>query len=95
MHLPYDYISYMASMAYQVAWEALGYLFQRNSGKQRRVTLNYTCCRVIRQPFKHSREARLSTACETMCRCIVISFDIKLEMRPGIKHIMHQSTFMI
>lgn len=28
----------MASMAYQVAWEALGYLFQRNSAKQRKGT---------------------------------------------------------
>lgn len=28
----------MASMAYQVAWEALGYLFQRNSAEQRKGT---------------------------------------------------------
>lgn len=28
----------MASMAYQVAWEALGYLFQRNSAEQRQGT---------------------------------------------------------
>lgn len=29
----------MASMAYQVALEALGYLFQRNSAKQRKGTV--------------------------------------------------------
>lgn len=28
----------MALMAYQVAWEALGYLFQRNSAEQRKGT---------------------------------------------------------
>lgn len=28
----------MASMAYRVAWEALGYLFQRNSAEQRKGT---------------------------------------------------------
>lgn len=43
VHLPSDYISCMASVAYQAAWGALGYLFPKNSIRGiKRVTFRVT-----------------------------------------------------
>lgn len=68
MYLPYDCISCMASEAYRVALAALGYLFPKNSGKERKgVTLRHGCCW---ETFStHLAEYILCT-----CWCILMRF---------------------